>query len=101
MKKEIWKRKVEVHKMEWLYPYVRLEDFMFVVKQLEEENKKLKSDLEECECSMHFENDEVWYRKRECKKLKAELSKYKKQYEHSMWFMEEDTLQELRDIGEI
>ena len=29
------------------------------IKQLEEENKKLKSDLSECECSMHFENDEV------------------------------------------
>ena len=83
-------------------------------KRLEEENKKLKSDLSECECSMLFENDEVWYRKRECKKLKednkrlrewvdagqklvedlisknkklkAELDKYKKQYEHSMWF---------------
>ena len=69
--------------------------------ELEEENKKLKSDLSECECSMHFENDEVWYRKRECKKLKAELSKYKKQYQHSMWFMEEDTLQELKDIWEL
>ena len=50
------------------------------IEQLEEENKKLKSDLEECECSMHFENDEVWYRKRECKKLKAELSKLKEKY---------------------
>ena len=38
-----------------------------------EENEKLKSDLSECECSMHFENDEVWYRKRECKKLKEEI----------------------------
>ena len=38
---------------------------------------------------------------KENQKLKAELSKYKKQYQHSMWFMEEDTLQELRDIGEI
>ena len=37
----------------------------------------------------------------ENKKLKAELDKYKKQYQHSMWFMEEDTLQELKDIGEI
>ena len=26
---------------------------------LGEENEKLKSDLSECECSMHFENDEV------------------------------------------
>lgn len=49
--------------------------------ELEEENKKLKSDLEECECSMHFENDEVWYRKRECKKLEEELKYYKEKSE--------------------
>jgi len=41
---------------------------------LREENKNLKSDLEECECSMHFENDEVWYRKRECKKLNIKVA---------------------------
>ena len=81
----------------WAVQWIRQEK----CAKLEEENKKLKSDLSECECSMHFENDEVWYRKRECKKLKAELSKYKEQYQHSMWFMEEDTLQELRDIREI
>jgi predicted nuclease with TOPRIM domain len=28
-------------------------------KKLKEKNEKLKSDLSECECSMHFENDEV------------------------------------------
>jgi len=39
-------------------------------KRLEEENRKLKSDLSECECSFWFENDEVWYRKREYKRLK-------------------------------
>jgi len=44
-----------------------------VNKRLREENRKLKSDLEECECSFWFENDEVWYRKRECKKLKEEV----------------------------
>ena len=80
------------------------------IEYIEEENRKLKSDLSECKCSMHFENDEVWYRKRECKKLKAELSKYKKLHKYSNWelltykggeLMEEDTLQELRDIGEI
>ena len=32
--------------MEGLYPCVRLEDFMFVVKQLEEENKNLKEEKE-------------------------------------------------------
>lgn len=42
--KKIWKWTVKVHKMEWLYPYVRLEDFMEVCKWLEEENKKLKEE---------------------------------------------------------
>ena len=44
-----------------------------LIVELEEENKKLKSDLSECECSMQFENDEVWFWKRECKKLKEEI----------------------------
>ena len=60
---------------------VELESLEIVVKELhklEEENKKLKSDLSECECSMHFENDEVGYRKRECKKLKEENEDLKK-----------------------
>ena len=47
MSKEIWKRKVEVHKMEWLYPCVRLEDFMKVCKWLEEENKKLREKIKD------------------------------------------------------
>lgn len=55
-------------------------DSKLIFKQ--EENKKLKSDLEECKCSMHFENDEVWYRKRECKKLKAELKETKETLDH-------------------
>jgi len=57
-KKGIWKRKVEVHKMEWLYPYVRLEDFMKVCKWLEQENKKLKEELDiatKCSCK-----EEAW-----------------------------------------
>jgi chromosome segregation ATPase len=29
------------------------------IKNLSDEIRQLKSDLEECECSMHFENDEV------------------------------------------
>ncbi len=69
---------VEVHTFKW-NDYVTVRDFSTTtnalskeVLELEEENKKLKSDLSECECSMHFENDEVWYRKRECKKLKEE-----------------------------
>ena len=49
-------------------------------RQLEEENKKLKSDLEECECSFWFENDEVWYRKREYKRLKKWIK------DHCKWY---------------
>ena len=69
---------------EWIYA-----KFVQNYEKLLEENKKLKSDLSECECSMHFENDEVGYRKRECKKLKEELSKYKEQYEHSLGWDDE------------
>jgi len=50
-----------------------LEWWFKIIDDLREENKKLKSDLSECECSMHFENDEVWYRKREYKRLKKRI----------------------------
>ena len=51
-----------------------------VNKSLREENKKLKSDLEEYECSMHFENDEVWFWKREYKRLKKWIK------DHCKWY---------------
>ena len=103
-------------------PMVELESLEIIVKELhklEEENKKLKSDLSECECSFWFENDEVWYRKREYKRLKKWIKDHCKWYwnlfpedemkrqrkkadkKRKNIFMEEDTLQELRDIGEI
>lgn len=107
---------------------------------LEEENKKLKSDLWECECSFWFESDEVWFWKWEYKRLKKWIKDHCKWYwnlfpEDEMkrqwkkadkkrtlkeelisrirqpknvpywkWvaeLMEEDTLQELKDIWEI
>lgn len=46
------------------------EELMESCYSLAKENEKLKSDLSECECSFWFENDEVWYRKREYKRLK-------------------------------
>ena len=88
--------------------------------KLEEENKKLKSDLA-FERTM-LDNVRAEYKSLQDvnKKKEEELSKYMKQYEHSMWednwkltkwgyasfneyweLMEEDTLQELRDIWEI
>ena len=51
-----------------------------VVNELEEENKKLKSDLSECECSFWFENDEVWFWKREYKRLKKWIK------DHCKWY---------------
>ena len=48
--------------------------------KLGEENKNLKSDLSECECSFWFENDEVWYRKREYKRLKKWIK------DHCNWY---------------
>jgi len=47
---------------------------------LEEENKKLKADLEECECSFWFENDEVWFWKLEYKRLKKWIK------DHCKWY---------------
>lgn len=45
-----------------------------------EENKKLKSDLSECECSFQFESDEVWFWKREYKRLKKWIK------DHCKWY---------------
>ena len=56
------------------------EKYQWEIDKLEEENKKLKSDLWECECSFWFENDEVWYRKREYKRLKKWIK------DHCKWY---------------
>ena len=81
---------------------------------------KYKLDLWECECSFWFEADEVWFRKREYKRLKQWIK------EHCKWYwnlfpedemkrqrkkaekkrkkyknMETDTLQELKEIWEL
>lgn len=76
MKRKIWKREVEVHKMEWLYPYVRLEDFMKVCKWLEKENEKLTEKVKRLE----FDVD-AWHQLKlllewEIEKLKEERDKY-------------------------
>ncbi len=95
------------------------EELMESCYSLAKENDKLKSDLSECECSMHFENDEVWFWKREYKRLKKWIKDHCKWYwnlfpedemkrqrkkadkKRKNIFMEEDTLQELKDLGEI
>lgn len=50
------------------------------VAELEEENKNLKSDLSECECSFWFESDEVWFWKWEYKRLKKWIK------DHCKWY---------------
>lgn len=68
LSKENKKLNIKVASLEW------------EIKWLNYTIEELHKELSECECSMHFENDEVWYRKRECKKLKEELSKLKEKY---------------------
>lgn len=47
---------------------------------LSKENENLKSDLEECECSFWFESDEVWFWKKEYKRLKKWIK------DHCKWY---------------
>ena len=68
LEKENKKLNIKVASLEW------------EIKWLNYTIEELHKELNECECSMHFENDEVWYRKRECKKLEEELSKLKEKY---------------------
>ena len=69
------------------------------IKELEEENKKLKEEVETLE--WWLDNKE-----KVNKSLREELSAYDREYfdedkKAKNIFMEEDTLQELRDIGKI
>ena len=52
-------------------------------KQLEEENKKLKSDLANIQCEFWFECEECEYWKREMKKCKPNL--IKEEYVFNLW----------------
>jgi len=56
------------------------EELMESCYSLARENDKLKSDLEECQCSFWFENDEVWFWKREYKRLKKWIK------DHCNWY---------------
>ena len=61
-----------------------LEECLDRKEKLNEEYRKeikgLKSDLWECECSFWFENDEVWFWKREYKRLKKRIK------DHCKWY---------------
>lgn len=46
----------------------------------EEVNKKMREELSECECSFWFESDEVWFWKREYKRLKKWIK------DHCKWY---------------
>ena len=56
------------------------EELMESCYSLAKENEKLKSDLSECECSFQFESDEVWFWKREYKRLKKWIKDHCKGY---------------------
>ena len=90
------------------------------IKDLQDRIKELNEEIEEWKDTVKTQNEYNKFRIAENKNLKEELEWYKKQYQHSMWednwkltkwgyasfneyweLMEEDTLQELRDIGEI
>lgn len=67
---------------------------MAEITELENQIKNLKEKVETLE--LWLDNKEKLN-----EEYRKQLDKYKRQYEHSMWFMEEDTLQELRDIWEL
>lgn len=85
------------------------------IQDLEEENKKLNIKVASLEWEIKWLNSvieklkeenqtlELWLDNKEKlnEEYRKEIDKYKRQYEHSMWFMEEDTLQELKDIWEL
>jgi len=75
LKEEIKSRQEEVER----FKTNAMQD-MSEITELEEENRKLKSDLWECECSFWFENDEVWFWKREYKRLKKWIK------DHCKWY---------------
>ena len=103
---EFWKDEVERFKQNAMADMKEITDLEIENKKLKEkiqtlelwlDNKeklneeyrkqidKLKLDGDECYHAMIFENDEVWYWKRECKKLKAELDKYKDDIIYEEW----------------
>ena len=76
------------------------------IKELEKENRKLRERIDELEkCNLNLQ--ERLDRKEEVnKKMREELSAYDREYfdedkKANTIFMEEDTLKELREIGEI
>ena len=76
---EIKKLKEELSKYKKYYDRDK-EELMESCYSLAKENDKLKSDLSECECSFWFENDEVWFWKREYKRLKKWIK------DHCRWY---------------
>ena len=88
--KAVWEKKEQKLQIEIWWLMWERDGLKMAVDKLKEENQtlelwldnkeklneeyrkqidKLKSDLSECECSFWFESDEVWYRKREAKRL--------------------------------
>ena len=68
-------------------------DLQREIRELEEENKKLKEELEQYKKMFEDQLKEVY--------IKNTAKFLDKKFPKINWFMEEDTLQELRDLGEI
>ena len=77
--KELHKLEEENKKLKKYYDRDK-EELMESCYSLAKENEKLKSDLEECECSFWFESDEVWFWKLEYKRLKKWIK------DHCKWY---------------
>lgn len=87
-----WKEYVSLRRfwnMEWKYKTEKAKN-----EQLEEENKKLKSDLAYERTMLDNVRAEYKSQVNINKKLKSELYKYKKQYEHSMDIWEITSIQD-------
>lgn len=59
---------------------IKVASLEWEIKWLNSVIDKLHKELDECECSFWFESDEVWYRKREYKRLKKWIK------DHCKWY---------------
>ena len=83
------KKKFKVLK-EWLWiNYSSLDNVLFeqnlLMTRLREENKTLKDNVEFLHSCLDDRDKSIAIMQEENKKMKAELERYKKQYEHTMW----------------
>lgn len=71
--KAVWEKKEQKLQIEIWWLMWERDGLQMVVE-------RLKGELDECECSFWFDSDEVWYRKREYKRLKKRIK------DHCKWY---------------